>query len=200
MANKRTTKPTRPDDARAHRSIEALRTALLDLIEQKPLADISIREITDSAGVSYPTFFRRFSSKDALLEDIATNEVRHILSLGNNAISIGKTPQSGKALCQYVQKHRQRWKTLLTGGAASAMREEFMRVAEEISREGPRANPWLPLDLAVPFSTSCIFEILTWWMRQPDDYPLNNVVKLMDVLVTEPLARPGAITLDLEPV
>ena len=197
MANKRTTKPTRPDDARAHRSINALRKALLELIEEKPLAEISIREITDTAGVSYPTFFRRFSSKEALLEDIATKEVQHLLSLGNKSTLAVRTPQSGEAICKYVQEHRQRWKTLLTGGAASSMREEFIRVAEEISRDTPRANPWLPIDLAVPFSTNCIFEILTWWLRQPDDYPLKNVVKLMDILVVDPLTRPRDITLDL---
>lgn len=196
MARPRTTKPTKPDDARVHRSIEALREAFLELIEQKALADISIREITDAAGVSYPTFFRRFSGKEELLEDIATSEVQHLLSLGRNSIAGRKRAGSGADLCNYVQEHRKLWTTLLTGGAASAMREEFIRVAGEMSQAGPRANPWLPLDLAVPFTASCIFEILTWWMRQPEDYPLENVIKLLDALVIDTLVRPRAISLD----
>ena len=196
MANKRTTKPTRPNDARAHRSVEALRNAFLELIEKKPLEDIAIREITETAGVSYPTFFRRFASKEALLEDIAASEVRHLLSLGNGTLSNTPSKSSSEVLCKYVHEHRTLWTSLLTGGAASAMRQEFIRIAGEISQSSGRVNPWLPIDLAVPFSTSCIFEILTWWMRQPEDYPINNVAKLMDVLVVDPLARPRDITFD----
>jgi hypothetical protein len=40
------------------------------------------------------------------------------------------------------------------------MREEFKRLAGEAAHSRPQANPWLPIELAVPFVTSGIFEIL----------------------------------------
>ena len=195
MARTRTTTPTKPDDARVQRSIEALRTAFLELLERKPLEEISIREITDAAGVSYPTFFRRFASKHELLEDIATEEVAKLLSLGQ--VAFGKAATSSAAdLCRYVQQHRALWAALLNGGAADAMRAEFRRIAEESAKAGPRANPWIPLDLAAPFVTSGVFEILAWWMRQPADYPLEKVVILFDALIVQNTARPRNIKLD----
>lgn len=188
MARKRTSTPRKPDDVRANRSIEALQGALLRLIEDKPFEQILLREITDEAGLSYPTFFRRFASKEELLDHVAAGEVRNLLELGNQTIG-GQDPRSATILCEYVQAHRQIWTTLLTGGANAAMREAFMRESRKIAMTSPRQNPWLPVDLAVPFVANGIFEVLAWWLRQPEDYPIANVVTILDVLVIETTAR-----------
>jgi AcrR family transcriptional regulator len=196
LARKRTTTPTTPNDARARRSIEALRNAFLELIEEKPLDQIAIREITERASVSYPTFFRRFASKEDLLKDIASDEVVAILTLGRSAIRRDVSDDSGEALCRHIQERRRLWTALLTGGAAAFVRDEFMRVGKRIASERPRINPWLPLELAVAFVSSGIFEILAWWMRQPEDYPVKNVVTLFNALIIDSAGRPRDITLD----
>lgn len=194
MARKRTNAPSKPDDVRASRSIQALQAAFLRLLETKPLDQILLREITDEAGLSYPTFFRRFAGKDDLLAHVAAAEVRELLGRGNAAMA-GGAPGSGALMCDYIQAHRKLWTTLLTGGATSAMRQEFMRISGEMAGMLPRRNPWLPVDLAVPFVAGGIFEILSWWLRQPDDYPVANVVTLLDALIVETTARPRDIVL-----
>jgi AcrR family transcriptional regulator len=194
LARQRTTTPKRPDDARAHRSLDALRAAFLELSENKPISQISIKEITETAGLSYPTFFRRFASKDELLEDIATAEVRKLRSLGEAAM--GKQHSyAADEICAYVQAHRKLWSTLLTGGAAAAMRQEFIRAAAETMLTRPRISPWLPADLGPSFVTSGIFELLAWWMRQPEDYPLENVVTLFNALIIDNVVRKREIAL-----
>ena len=192
MARPRTTTPTKPNDARAHRSIEALSDALLELLEHTSFDEITIKEITKTAGVSYPTFFRRFSSKEDLLANVATDEVRRLLSLSERVFD-DRDSESTSTMLAYIEDHRQLWRTLLTGGAAAAMREEFMRISGEIAAVRPRANPWLPLELSIPFTASGIFEIFAWWMNQPDDYPTENVEKMFNALIVETLARPRAI-------
>lgn len=189
MARPRTTTPTKPDDARAQRSIEALRAAILQLLEERPLEQISIKEITDAAGLSYPTFFRRFAGKEELIEDIAAKEVASFLALGRAAFARRHAARSADAMIRYVHARRTLWKTLLNDGAAPAMRKEFMRIAREISDEGPRVNAWMPVDLGVSFVTSAIFELFAWWLRQPEDYPIDNVLKLFTALIIEPSAR-----------
>lgn len=195
MARKRTTTPTKPDDARTHRSIEALSRALLELLEHTSLEDITIKEITKTAGVSYPTFFRRFGSKDDLLANIATEEVRRLLSLSQRVFDDGNSSEAIRTMLAYIEDHRNLWRTLLTGGAAAAMREEFMRISVEIAASRPRANPWLPLELSIPFTASGIFEIFAWWMNQPDDYPTGNVEKVFNALIVETLTQPQNIKL-----
>lgn len=196
MARPRTNAPRIPTDARAHRSLEALRGSFLDLLSCKPLDHIAIKDITNGAGVSYPTFFRRFASKEDLLKDIATEEVTALLYLGRGAMDTGQPADGGELFCAHIQANRALWSTLITGGAAPFVREEFLRVAREIGSVRPRTNPWLPLELATSFVTSGIFEILAWWMRQPDDYPVGNVIKLFDALIIDSASRPRDIKLD----
>lgn len=175
--------------------MEALRAALLDLLKTRRFEQIEIKEITDAAGVSYRTFFRRFASKEELLEEIAAGEARNLLTLGEAAMGRGRPDRSVADMCEYVQGQRMLWTVLLTGGGASAMREEFMRVAREIAGAGPRINPWLPLDLAVTFVANGIFDIFAWWMGQPEDYPIENVIKLFNALIIDSAGRPREITL-----
>lgn len=159
--------PAKAEDARIVKSRNALQEALLRLILRGPFEQITIREITTEAGVSYPTFFRHFSSKEKLLEYIATEEVHRLLTLAQPVFE----QDSLAALtiqCEYVQQHRALWTTLLTEGASSIMREEFLRVAREIGlrREetGKLSNPSFPRDLAAPFGASGMFEIFSWWL------------------------------------
>lgn len=185
--------PVKAEDARIVKSRTALEEALLRLILRRPFEQITIREITAEAGISYPTFFRHFLSKEKLLEYIAAEEIHRLLTLAQPVFE----QDSVAALtvqCEYVQKHRVLWTTLLTEGASSIMREEFLRVAREIGlrREeaGKLSNPGLPRDLAAPFVVSGMFEIFSWWLRQPDDYPLDHIVAFLNALVVQPAMQP----------
>jgi len=189
LARKRTTVPTKPDDARAQRSVQALRVAFLELIEFKPLDQILLREITDAAGLSYPTFFRRFSSKEDLLIDIARGEVRELMGLGRKAIE-NRQYDGGKGMFDHVQSRRKLWTSLLTGGATAAMREEFIRASREMAGDHGRVKPDIPLDLASGFFASGVFEIFSWWLRQPEDYPVADAIRLFEALILPSLGRP----------
>ncbi|MFT4046193.1 MAG: helix-turn-helix domain-containing protein [Solimonas sp.] len=178
-------KPSRRNDARTVRSRLALRQALLALIGQKPFEQISIRDITTAAGVSYPVFFRQFSSPQELLADIAADEIHALLSLPFLA-----PHESALGICRHVHERRPLWTALLTAGAASAMRGEFIRTAKEITGRRGRINPWLPIDLTPAVTVSALFEILAWWLAQPEDYPIERVARYIEVLVIEPVARP----------
>ena len=176
------------------RSRNLLRGAFLSLIKIKSLEQVSLQDITDEAGVSYPTFFRHFASKEALLEDIAADQIRQLLSLTLPLFEADQQHESLQLLCGYVDENRSLWKNLLNGGARDALRREFIRIAAEIGstmeRTGIRANPWLPTDLASSFVVNGIFEILAWWLRQPGTYPVENIMTFLDVLIVRSTARP----------
>lgn len=167
--------------------MDALHTAFLELIEHKPLDQITIKEITTAAGVSYPTFFRRCAGKEDLLHNIATEEVRTLLSLGKQAVLEDGYNATSISMFNYVKSRRKLWKTLLTGGATSAIRAEFMRIASSIAETRPPSAPHIPVDLAIPLVTSGIMEVLTWWMNQPEDCPAEEAANLYETLVVDPV-------------
>jgi AcrR family transcriptional regulator len=188
--------PSRPDDARARRSRAALQRALLEWIEKKPIDQISIREITASAGVSYPTFFRNYATKEELIGDIAREEIDQILAVMLSLLDKKDPHLSADAVCDYIQQRRALWTTLLTTSASSAMREEFIRMAREIVRERGQFNAGLPVELAASWVFAGLFEVLAWWLRQPEDYPISNVSQFLEVLVLAPSTSGHAFELD----
>lgn len=88
--------------------------------------------------------------------------IREIVSLSVPVLDAKDTLAACLALCSCVAENRKLWTTLLTGGAAGALREEFVRVSREVCENRPRAKEWVPPDIAIILVTSGIFELLAW--------------------------------------
>ena len=66
-ASKSGPKPRRAPDARIRRTRERLGAALIALIQEKPIGDVSVQEVLDRAGVGRSTFYVHYRDKDDLL-------------------------------------------------------------------------------------------------------------------------------------
>lgn len=61
------TEALRRTDLRVRRTRDALGTALLKLLMEKPIRDITVQDVLDRAGVGRSTFYLHFRDKDDLL-------------------------------------------------------------------------------------------------------------------------------------
>lgn len=172
-------------DPRAKKSGEALRAAMLALLERKPLEQITIREIALEAGVHYATFFRHHPTKEALLDDVAADQIVRLVALTMPVLETADSHASFRALANYVNEHRALWTTLLTGGAAGAMRAEWLRVSKEVAVERAPREGWLPVELAVSCTVSLIVETISWWLAQPHgSHSVMQMAQYMERLVS----------------
>lgn len=182
--NKPELRPSSAKDARAVRSGAALREALLTLLERKPFDQITIREICAIAGLHYATFFRHHPSKEALLDAVAADQIDTIVDLAL-ARDSGVGHEGWRTLCLYVEEHRALWAALLNGGAAAAMREEWLRNAQRVAAQREPVGTWLPKELGVVCSVSLIADTLSWWLAQPaGTHSVDEVAAMLDRLVT----------------
>lgn len=184
-------RPASVTDARMLRTREALRTALLALLERKQFDQITVRDIAAEAGIGYATFFRHHASKSDLLDEIAQEQIGRLMALALPLLDARDTRVSCLALCRYVGKHRVLWSTLLTGGAAGTLREEFVNLAKQ-GAPGVRTSEWLPVGLGAIFGVSATVEILAWWLRQPDAYTEEQIAEILDRLVVTPALGPAS--------
>lgn len=176
---------TRKDDPRSLRSRSLLQGALLRLIEERPLDRITLREITQEAGLSYPTVFNHYAGKEALFQDIALGEIEDLLG----AFRQGRTTPNwrpGRDICAYILPRRALWRTLLTTGANAAMRSEFIRRGRELPRSADDLPHGFAIDLVSAVIASGIFEIVAWWLGAEDDHPTETVADMLETLVIEP--------------
>jgi AcrR family transcriptional regulator len=186
-----------PADARQLRSRKALAGALLELLERMPFDLVTIREITARAGTGYATYFRHYPDKEALLGDVAAGEIANLLALATPILFEASSAESARALCRHVEAHKALWSALLTGGAGSILRTEFIRQARELSRPmPPPADSWLPADLAVVHGAGATIDLLAWWLAQDENYSAEQIAEILNQLIIAPLVRdlPRAFT------
>jgi AcrR family transcriptional regulator len=177
-----------PGDARQVRSRNALTGALLELLEEKPFDQLTIREISARAGTGYATFFRHFPTKEALLSDVASEEIADLLNRTMPILQASTTYESTRALCRHVDAHRNLWAALLTGGAAGILREEFIRQARQLPREFADVKSWLPSDLGVVYGAGATIDLLAWWLSQEEEeYSPDQIAVLLNRLIIAPL-------------
>ena len=165
-------------DPRAVRSQQALTDAFLKLLEAKPLDQVSIRDIAATAGVGYTTFFRHHASKEELLDHIAAEQIRTLFNLALPVMDAYDVHSGSTALFTYVDAHRALWSTLLTGGAAGTIREEFRRsglrgrglarAAEHLVARRRRRRSLI---------VGGTLDLLAWWLRQSDPLPIERIVE-----------------------
>lgn len=173
-------------DARAVRTREALRQALLRLLDLKPLEQITIREICEVGDVGYTTFFRHHPTKDSLLDDVAAEQIGRLVGLALPVADTSDTRSASIALCSYVDEHRKLWSTLLTGGAAGAMRDEFLRLSRQIAATRARPGSWPPPDIATILVVSATIELLSWWLRDSKPLSIEQVAEIHDRVIITP--------------
>jgi AcrR family transcriptional regulator len=174
-------------DPRAVRSRQALLDALLKLLEVKPFDQITIRDIAAESGVGYTTFFRHHPTKESLLNDIAAEQIACLINLSMPVMDAHDVRAGSAALFTFVKAHRPLWTTLLTGGAAAAIREEFIRQAQGVAKV--RMPPGGPLraEAGVLLIVSGTIELLTWWLRQADPLSIEQISEIHDELVVSPI-------------
>jgi AcrR family transcriptional regulator len=169
------------------RTRESLRGALLELLESRSFEQITIRDIAATAGIGYTTFFRHHPTRESLLEEIAADEMRLLLEHLLSTFEPADTGAQSLALCRYVSRHRALWATLLTGGAASTLREEFIRIAREVAAVSPHTAKWLPADVGIILVASGTIELLAWWLQQKRPASSQKVAKIYERAVLSPI-------------
>jgi AcrR family transcriptional regulator len=174
-------------DARVVQTREALREALLELLDQKPLEEITIREIAVTAGIGYTTFFRHHTSKEDLLNDIAADEIQKLFDLTLTAFDPADNHAGALALCNYVADNRALWSRLLAGGAAAKLRDEFLRRTRELAAVIGSKHDWLPPEMGSIFGAGSTIDLLTWWLQQENPIPVEQLATIHERLVVRPL-------------
>ncbi len=176
-----------PRQQRNTRSRAALCEGLLLSLLEKPFEEITAKDITAKAGVGYATFFRHYPDKEALLHHLSADEIKRLLGMTIPIFYAVDSLSSYQALCAYVWEHRRLWTGLLTGGASTILKEEYLRQALELVEEAANPKSWLPGDLAVTFCVTSLLEILTWWLKQADPPSTRQMAEILNRLTVTPV-------------
>lgn len=180
----------RQTDPRMMRSRRAMTAALMRLLGEKELDQITIEEIAKVAEVGRATFFRHFATKEELLDALASEEISALLTLTIPLVTSANSLESCLALCRYVDERRPLWTALLTGGAASNVRAEFVRQALAHAAQFQHDEGEIPVELGTRYCAGATLDALTWWLEQPKNYPAEKIAGIIESLIIRPFVRP----------
>ena len=168
-----------------------MQQALLSLLAEMPLDQITGAMIAARAGIGYATFFRHYADVRALLIDTVAQVTDEIAATMMPALLAADSGRASAALVDAVAARRTVFHALLVG-AGDALRGEVARQAMARVASLPDLSPaWLPRTLAIRVAVTSTIEILDWWLREAPDNPPAAVATLLDRLVIARFALDG---------
>ena len=109
-----------------------------------------------------------------------TDELQQLIELCITTMDSSDSARASMALCEFVGDHDALWYTLLTGGAAHLLREEFIRLLREKAPSRISATSTSPVEVGVRLVAVGTLELLGWWLEQPQRIPATDVAAIYE--------------------
>jgi AcrR family transcriptional regulator len=173
-------------DRRIQRTHKLLADALVVLAQQRGYDSVTIRDITEYADISYSTFFRHYTDKDALLLDLIQNTVAELRAV------IGEDHQakiSGNVLFTHVSDNQALYRALLGGLNSSAI---FQRIQEVIVGEvSPNIDVdeegIIPREIKANHIAASVLALVKWWLDHDTPYSPERMGEIYAALIIKPM-------------
>lgn len=173
-------------DKRINQTRRALTSALISLTLEKGYDAISVRDISERAGVGYATFFRHFSDKDALLEDVLEGTLTDFLGLIQPVMN---DPERTVTLVfEHVKRNPDLVRVLLRTRNVSPLLPRIFVFSSQAMLETLTPNPksLIPPEIAAHHMIVSILELIEWWLEHEMPYPPEHMGKIVNALIMQP--------------
>ncbi len=171
-------------DRRTIKTRHLIKRAFTDIVHEKPINKITVKEIANLAGVNRSTFYQHFKDvyevHEAVLEDFATEFIRLFRERGYQYHK-EDTERSLRGLINYMQDNEKIFKILVRHDESvlvDKMSRKLIYYAKESKYEGYVRNPE-QFVCAVYFLMHGIIGLLKKWFDQELNYSLAEVGNLI---------------------
>ena len=171
-------------DRRVIRTKKEILSALTQLMEQKSIDEITVREITDLAGINRGTFYLHYVDKYDLMEKSVNNLICELRDLGIGAMSpsvLKRNMQEKEeavidavtSIFQYVQDNNRFIRNLLSENSTYSFHHKFNEILKDsFIKELDLVDSKIPsLYLAAAISYSYQGLIITWLREDMKESP-----------------------------
>ena len=182
-------------DRRVLRTKKSLEQALIALTLEKDYDAITIQEITDRADIGYRTFFRHYSNKDELLQDVLNTTMmalRELMSPPSEEIladpNFSPTDfTQGVLLFQHVQENHDLYQVLMR--SERTHKESIL----DFAKKEMEANlnhlsiPAVSVALLSNHLVWAMWALVRWWLESDMPYTPDQMGEYSFHLIVKPV-------------
>ena len=178
------------NDKRCLRTRLAIKSALLSLLKDKPLAKITVSELAEAAQVNRKTFYNHYPDINSVLYDIEAVFLDEIFSIINkNDIWYEIENPTGFILrfFEIIRDNMQMFHLLVRSGEHIHLMESFrQRLREHWSDQlfGRENADEILLTYLMDYVAAGIVSLLESWTRNPDNMSLEDLAQFTAIVVS----------------
>jgi AcrR family transcriptional regulator len=192
-------------DRRVRRTQKALGDALIALALEKDYDEITIQEITERADIGYRTFFRHYSDKDELLNDVLGSireEMRGLMTpppfeLLSDPSAQGNDLPDSKVLFEHVQANSDLYRVLLFSNRGLVQPLKEFAIQEFKENYGALLETDIPIDILTNHMVASMITLVRWWLdndmcHSPEEmgmYAFQLIIQPIRELILEKLSK-----------
>ncbi len=171
------------------RTRAALAQALLELADEQPFANLTIRALTDRADVGYATFFRHYVNLEALLLDVLSGAVGELAGLLQPTADEGRLDDAGRQLFEYVAAKAGPLRVLFAAQRGTALEPRLRSAVEAriLASVTFRSPAGVPPELAAHHLAAASLAMVGWWLEHAMPYDAETMGRVYAQLVMRPI-------------
>ncbi len=168
------------NNRRAQMTRLLLRTALIELMQEKPFSGITIKEICQKADLNRTTFYLHYADQSALLADVESEVYRKTLETLKDVRPAADAPGMIEAFLKYVRENASLFRILFFDADSEQFRSRFVGN----TLESLRVN--IPLSCAPEEEPYCLcflmqgsVHMIMEWIRRGFDMEPGRLASLI---------------------
>lgn len=149
----------------------AMQDALVELLERKPLARITVRELCDLADVNRSTFYAHYDGLEDLLHDIEDEAIAWVSAALEQLL---EQPDHDSVLhvvehiCRYIADNRSHLRVLMSPKADLGFQQRLLGLiyghGDIVAQLQPRGSDPAEAEMRVRFAVSGSIGLLQYWL------------------------------------
>jgi AcrR family transcriptional regulator len=168
----------------------ALRDSLIELMQTRPILDISVKELCDKADISRSTFYAHYKDQYALLkqlEDETLSSVEDTLKSYDDKRSARDTIQMIEEILQYVADNSLSIQVLLSENGDINFQKKFFRrftaTQKMMKYFAERTDDAEKAEYHLVFVVSGSIALLQHWLKNNMNIPISELAAMLDMLI-----------------
>lgn len=175
--------PVKSLDRRARMTRQILKQSLIELMKTKPIHEISIKKICETADINRSTFYHHYNSQFELFEDILNdigNDINEIIR--KNSASENWMKDLLVEAFTYIEGNRETFLVLLSENGGFSIGEKLTQYVERFVSTTTENKSEI-INYCTQFATAGMTSVVWQWIKREDRISAKELAEIVSHLL-----------------